>query len=362
MQLENNAVSSKIDKQEDKNTEDEQTKQALDAFEPQTDKTENQEEESKEPKTKDEKPKEIEPAPVKKFRKRKIYKRSVALSIFYTIITCGIYGIFWQYEIAKETNSITEDNEGFCPALVVFFSIITCGIYGVYWSYKCGKKQSKFLMDRRKIDSACHILYLVLMICNYFVPVLSLIVFAFMQSTLNKILKFAQEDKDDDIYTRDSSIFNRPLWSTVILILIAQVIPQNITAIYESLFPHAPGNPMSISNDVVSDTVQKTVQNSADQIAYADTPFIIANCILTIFCILAVLWWFKLRFKHTNYAGVLVWKNFGCGCLLGLPGLIFIGLNFLDFNVENFKIGIILLGFVPAFVEEISFRGLIIPN
>lgn len=45
-----------------------------------------------------------------------------------------------------------------------------------------------------------------------------------------------------------------------------------------------------------------------------------------------------------------------------LPGLLFIGINALGFNPNNFKIGIVLLGFVPAFVEEITFRGMIVPN
>lgn len=45
-----------------------------------------------------------------------------------------------------------------------------------------------------------------------------------------------------------------------------------------------------------------------------------------------------------------------------LPGLLFVGINSLSFNPENFKIGIVLFGFVPGFVEEITFRGMIIPN
>lgn len=63
---------------------------------------------------------------------RRVYKRNVALSIIYTIITFGIYGIFWQFEIAKESNALSKNDKGFCPALVVFINIITCGIYGVY--------------------------------------------------------------------------------------------------------------------------------------------------------------------------------------------------------------------------------------
>ena len=67
-----------------------------------------------------------------KHKLRRVYKRNVALSIIYTIITFGIYGIFWQFEIAKESNALSKNDSGFCPALVVFINIITCGIYGVY--------------------------------------------------------------------------------------------------------------------------------------------------------------------------------------------------------------------------------------
>lgn len=65
-------------------------------------------------------------------RTRRITERSIALSIIYTIISFGIYGWFWQFEIAKETNALTNDNKGVTPALVVFLSIITFGIYQVY--------------------------------------------------------------------------------------------------------------------------------------------------------------------------------------------------------------------------------------
>lgn len=55
-------------------------------------------------------------------------------------------------------------------------------------------------------------------------------------------------------------------------------------------------------------------------------------------------------------------QNLGRACLLILPGVLFIGLNVLGLNPNNFKIGIVFLGFVPAFVEEITFRGMIVPN
>lgn len=129
--------------------------------------------------------------------------------------------------------------------------------------------------------------------------------------------------------------------------------------IYQQMFIGAPGNP---ATPISGDFIKGAIQNSADQIIYANTSFMIINCILEIVLILGVLWWFKLRFKHSNYEGVLVFRKFGRACLLMLPGLSFVAINALGFNPDNFKIGIVLLGFVPGFVEEITFRGMVIPN
>ena len=53
--------------------------------------------------------------PKKEYKKRRVYRRSVALAIIYTLITFGLYGIFWQFEIAKETNALSENDKGFSP-------------------------------------------------------------------------------------------------------------------------------------------------------------------------------------------------------------------------------------------------------
>lgn len=137
-------------------------------------------------------------------------------------------------------------------------------------------------------------------------------------------------------------------------------IPQIIVSIYDAAFPFAGGNPGAISN--AGDLINEAINSSAQQIVNADTPFMIFYSLLNIVTVILVLWWFKLRFKHADYTGVLVLQNFGRACLFALPGLIFVGINLLDFKFENFKIGIVLLGFIPGFTEEITFRGMIVPN
>lgn len=293
-------------------------------------------------------------------RVRRVYQRNIFLAILYTILTFGIYGIFWQFEIAKETTAICEDDEGFSPFWVVFFTILTLGIYGVYWGYKVGKKHNNYYLKHFNLETNYSIVYLLLLLLNYCIPVLSLVCYAVMQSKINELLKYCDSNNIDGIYVKDSSLFNRPILSTIVLILIAQNVPSQILSIYENMFAGAPGNPIGVSSS--SDLMQSAIQNSAEQIIYADTPFMIFYCLFQIALIIGVLWWFKLRFKHASVEGVLAMRNFGRACLIALPGLLFVLINVLGFNPSNFKIGIVLLGFVPGFVEEITFRGLVIPN
>lgn len=308
--------------------------------------------------------KHLRPDYLEKIPTRKVYKRNIALSVIYSIITFGIYGLFWLFEIAKETNAITKNNKCVTPALVVFLSIITLGIYQVYWAYQIGVKHNTFFEYNAQGKKSLHVIYLILSLLNYIFPILNLVCYAIMQSNINKMLIIYEHTNRKFLYVKDSSIFNRPIWSTILLILIAQNIPQIFVSIFENMFPNAAGNPYAINNNInnPTDLVKNIIQNSADQIIYADTPFMIVYSILSIVTVILVLWWFKLRFKHVSYTGVLVFKNLGRAFLVSLPVLLFAGLNVLGLNFANFKIGIVLLGFIPAFAEEITFRGMIIPN
>lgn len=58
----------------------------------------------------------------------------------------------------------------------------------------------------------------------------------------------------------------------------------------------------------------------------------------------------------------MTFKNIGRGLLFALPGLLFVCVNILGTDFSNFKIGILIFGFVPGFTEEIQFRGMVIPN
>jgi hypothetical protein len=62
------------------------------------------------------------------------YSSSIAKDIIFSLITCGIYYLFWQERQMKAVNYlIEEDKYSFIKWL--FLSIITCGIYHIYYEY-----------------------------------------------------------------------------------------------------------------------------------------------------------------------------------------------------------------------------------
>lgn len=109
-------------------------------------------------------------------------KRSIGLSIFLSIITCGIYGLYWFVVMTNETNTLAgkpDTSGGVC----VLLNIVTCGIYGIYWSYRMGQKIQEIKTNKNMaVDSNLPILYLILSIFG-----LQIITYALVQNELNQM-------------------------------------------------------------------------------------------------------------------------------------------------------------------------------
>lgn len=71
-----------------------------------------------------------------------IQKRSLALTIVFSIITFGIYYYYWVYKMAKDVNAICEGDGNSTSGLLKFIllSIITLGIYALFWMYALGDR------------------------------------------------------------------------------------------------------------------------------------------------------------------------------------------------------------------------------
>lgn len=112
-------------------------------------------------------------------------KRNIGMCIFLSIITCGIYGIYWFIVLTDETNAVSGHAvDGTSGGIAFLLSLITCDIYGIYWAYKQGEKLNEAKAMRNMYsDSNAGVLYLVLCIFG-----LGIIAYALMQNELNKFV------------------------------------------------------------------------------------------------------------------------------------------------------------------------------
>ena len=85
-----------------------------------------------------------------------INKRNLAVSIILTIVTCGIYGIYWFIVMTDDTKNVSGDINGASGGVAFLLTLVTCNIYGYYWAYKQGER----------IDNAMYyISFLLFLVC-----------------------------------------------------------------------------------------------------------------------------------------------------------------------------------------------------
>ena len=112
-----------------------------------------------------------------------IQKRSIALCIIFSIITCGIYEYYWIAKLNDEVNALAGRPNTTSGGMVVLFSIITCGIYELYWLYKMGEVVEETRARQGRPGNSSNVIYLVLGIIGLGIVSLSL-----MQNENNEII------------------------------------------------------------------------------------------------------------------------------------------------------------------------------
>ncbi len=65
-------------------------------------------------------------------------KRGLLFMILMTIITLGIYQLYWYIKFQMELKEKTK--KGFGGLMHFLVSILTLGIYSIVWQYKAGKR------------------------------------------------------------------------------------------------------------------------------------------------------------------------------------------------------------------------------
>lgn len=107
-----------------------------------------------------------------------IVKREIVKCIIFSIITFGIYGLYWLVKLNDETNILANDQGATSGGMVILLTIVTFGIYGLYWLYKMGGKMDQ-IRNNQAGNSA--VLYIILGVFG-----LSIVAYCIMQDNINK--------------------------------------------------------------------------------------------------------------------------------------------------------------------------------
>ncbi|MBQ3408159.1 MAG: DUF4234 domain-containing protein [Clostridia bacterium] len=110
-----------------------------------------------------------------------IQQRNVAVAILLSIVTCGIYGIYWFIVLSDDVGK-ANNNPNISGGVAFLLNLVTCGIYGMYWSYKLGKEMYEANQKHGIAAKDNSVLYLILAIFGF-----QIVNWAIIQSELNKI-------------------------------------------------------------------------------------------------------------------------------------------------------------------------------
>lgn len=116
-------------------------------------------------------------------------KKSILMVILLTIITCGIYSLFWLYQTTQDLTEYSEDYR-LTPGMSVLLTIITCGLYQIYWWYRIAdifmSAQQRAKMPRLSDNK---ILFVVLSLFNF-----DFINMAILQGDMNQMWEAADQN------------------------------------------------------------------------------------------------------------------------------------------------------------------------
>lgn len=96
-----------------------------------------------------------------------IQKRNIVLYILLSLVTCGLFGIYWFCTLNDDTNKISGHPEAPNGVVALLLLIVTCGIYGLFWFYNMGSRIDEAKAKRGIAGGSSGALYLVLALLGF---------------------------------------------------------------------------------------------------------------------------------------------------------------------------------------------------
>ena len=111
-----------------------------------------------------------------------VQNRNIAVCIILSIVTCGLYGLYWLACLANDVNTVSGRQGDLSGGMVVLLSIVTCNIYHLYWAYTAGEKIDAARQSRGLPPQNNGLIYPLLSLFG-----LSVVAWALLQNELNQI-------------------------------------------------------------------------------------------------------------------------------------------------------------------------------
>ena len=110
-----------------------------------------------------------------------VQQRNIAVCIVLSLVTCGLYSIYWFICLTNDTN-IVSNSDGTSGGMAFLYALLTCNIYTLFWAYKQGEKLDEAKRAQGIPSSNSNIIYLLLCLFG-----LGIIAYALMQDAVNKL-------------------------------------------------------------------------------------------------------------------------------------------------------------------------------
>jgi hypothetical protein len=108
--------------------------------------------------------------------------RSPGLVILLSIVTCGIYHIYWYFATLGELRDAGHSPTGNAPWVDFLIAVITLGLYGLYVDYRLGKEIVEMQAQRGLRENDTSLLALLLDLLG-----LGVVASGLQQNELNRI-------------------------------------------------------------------------------------------------------------------------------------------------------------------------------
>ena len=112
---------------------------------------------------------------------KSIQPRNIVVSIILSLVTCGIYSIYWFIVLTDELNRLTNNEKDLSGGLAFVLSLVTCGIYSYIWAYQMGQKVDQLNGTKNGNNG---IIYLIVMLLGF-----GIVDYALIQDSINKTVE-----------------------------------------------------------------------------------------------------------------------------------------------------------------------------